>query len=73
MENKEPKSGDKRKTRKKTVKTVKTASSKVSKTAKARKNLLFALDIGTRSVIGIVAEQTANGLKLIATARKTNP
>lgn len=31
---------------------------------------LFALDIGTRSVIGIVAEQTDEGLRIIATERQ---
>jgi cell division protein FtsA len=34
------------------------------------KDLLFALDIGTRSVIGIVAEPTDKGLKIIATERQ---
>lgn len=33
-------------------------------------NLLFSLDIGTRSVIGIVAEQDGNTIKVIATERK---
>ena len=33
------------------------------------KQLLFALDIGTRSVVGIVGEQTANGIRLIASER----
>lgn len=32
--------------------------------------LIFALDIGTRSVIGIVAEQTADGLRIVATERQ---
>lgn len=32
--------------------------------------LLFSLDIGTRSVIGIVAEQTENTIKILATDRK---
>lgn len=37
----------------------------------ATKNkLLFSLDIGTRSVIGIVAEQNGSQLKIIATERK---
>ena len=35
-----------------------------------RKEKLFALDIGTRSVIGIVAEREAAGLKIIATERQ---
>ena len=35
-----------------------------------RKERLFALDIGTRSVIGIVAEKEAHGLKIIATERQ---
>ena len=39
------------------------------KAALRRKERLFALDIGTRSVIGIVAEKTASGLKIIDTAR----
>lgn len=34
------------------------------------KKLLFSLDIGTRSVIGIVAEQIGNSMKIIATERK---
>lgn len=34
------------------------------------KNLLFSLDIGTRSVIGIVAEQIGTSMKIIATERK---
>ncbi|MDF2565005.1 MAG: ftsA [Massilibacillus sp.] len=34
------------------------------------KKLLFSLDIGTRSVIGIVAEQLGNSMKIIATERK---
>ena len=37
----------------------------------AEKDLIFALDIGTRSVIGIVAETTEEGgLKILATARE---
>ncbi|WP_110954022.1 cell division protein FtsA [Anaerosinus massiliensis] len=35
-----------------------------------QKNLLFSLDIGTRSVIGIVAEQVEHKIKIIATERK---
>lgn len=38
--------------------------------AKPRYEKIFALDIGTRSVIGIVAEQTPEGLKIIATERQ---
>jgi cell division protein FtsA len=37
---------------------------------KERKERLFALDIGTRSVIGIVAEKEAAGLKIVATERQ---
>jgi len=39
-------------------------------TPEVHKDLLFALDIGTRSVIGIVAEPTDKGLKIIATERQ---
>lgn len=35
-----------------------------------KNNLLFALDIGTRSVIGIVAEKIGGQLKIIATERR---
>lgn len=38
--------------------------------SKRRKERIFALDIGTRSVIGIVAEKEADGLKIIATERQ---
>lgn len=38
--------------------------------SKRRKERIFALDIGTRSVIGIVAEKEAEGLKIIATERQ---
>ena len=38
--------------------------------SKPRYERIFALDIGTRSVIGIVAEQTPEGLKIIATERQ---
>lgn len=38
--------------------------------SKPRYEKIFALDIGTRSVIGIVAEQTPEGLKIIATERQ---
>ena len=34
------------------------------------KNLLFSLDIGTRSVIGIVAEKIGKDIKIIAAERK---
>lgn len=37
---------------------------------KERKERLFALDIGTRSVIGIVAEKESDGLKIVATERQ---
>ena len=43
---------------------------KKSKPAASRKERLFALDIGTRSVIGIVAEREPAGLKIIATERQ---
>ncbi|MCX7780379.1 MAG: rod shape-determining protein [Negativicutes bacterium] len=33
-------------------------------------NLLFALDIGTRSVVGLVGEKTPNGIRLIASERE---
>ena len=38
--------------------------------SKPRYDRIFSLDIGTRSVIGIVAEQTPEGLKIIATERQ---
>ena len=42
-----------------------------TKTIKPRKERLFALDIGTRSVIGIVAEKESDGsLRIIATDRR---
>lgn len=34
------------------------------------KKLLFALDIGTRSVVGLVGEETAGGIRLLATERQ---
>lgn len=34
------------------------------------KNLLFSLDIGTRSVVGIVGEQVGNSIKIISSERK---
>ncbi|MCR5176555.1 MAG: pilus assembly protein PilM [Anaerovibrio sp.] len=40
------------------------------KERKERKERIFALDIGTRSVIGIVAEREAEGLKIVATERQ---
>ena len=52
--------------------TRRTTSSKSKTTAKAPKpkyEKIFALDIGTRSVIGIVADKTPAGLKIIATER----
>lgn len=52
--------------------TKKTAdNAKTSKKTAEKKKHLFALDIGTRSVIGIVAEQEADGtLKIINTTRR---
>lgn len=35
-----------------------------------KKDLLFALDIGTRSVVGLVGEKTENGIKIIASERR---
>lgn len=52
--------------------TRRTTSSKAKATATAPKpkyEKIFALDIGTRSVIGIVADKTPAGLKIIATER----
>ena len=43
---------------------------KDTKEHKERKERIFALDIGTRSVIGIVAEKEAQGLKIVATFRQ---
>ncbi len=34
------------------------------------KKLLFALDIGTRSVVGLVGEQTASGIRMLAVERQ---
>ncbi|MBP2650328.1 MAG: ftsA 1 [Firmicutes bacterium] len=34
------------------------------------KNVLFALDIGTRSVVGLIGEKTANGIKVLAMDRQ---
>jgi cell division protein FtsA len=34
------------------------------------RNLLFALDIGTRSVVGLIGEQTAGGIKILALERQ---
>ena len=53
----------------KTGKRTSKKTAKSSETAK-RKERIFALDIGTRSVIGIVAEKETNGLKIIATERQ---
>ncbi len=47
-----------------------TAKAKSAAPRRERKERLFALDIGTRSVIGIVAEKEADGLKIIATERQ---
>ncbi|WP_369751931.1 cell division FtsA domain-containing protein [Anaerovibrio sp. RM50] len=46
------------------------AKKKAAEPRKERKERIFALDIGTRSVIGIVAEKEANGLKIVATERQ---
>ncbi|WP_297964456.1 cell division FtsA domain-containing protein [uncultured Anaerovibrio sp.] len=43
---------------------------KAAEPKKERKERIFALDIGTRSVIGIVAEKEADGLKIVATERQ---
>lgn len=48
----------------------KTDSDKEIKERKERKERIFALDIGTRSVIGIVAEREANGLHIVASERQ---
>ena len=48
----------------------KTESDKEIKERKERKERIFALDIGTRSVIGIVAEREANGLHIVASERQ---
>ena len=63
-----PKKGSTRKTaEKKTA----AAKSKTAKKSAEKKPPLFALDIGTRSVIGIVAEQEPDGtLKILDTTRK---
>ena len=55
-----------------TGKTGKRTSKKTAKSSETskRKERIFALDIGTRSVIGIVAEKETNGLKIIATERQ---
>ena len=37
------------------------------------KNVLFALDIGTRSIVGLVGKQTATGLELFAYDRQEHP
>ena len=59
---------------KKTTKTRTTKKRSTKKKAaepkKERKERIFALDIGTRSVIGIVAEKEADGLKIVATERQ---
>ncbi|ORU01051.1 Cell division protein FtsA [Anaerovibrio sp. JC8] len=46
------------------------AKKKAAEPRKERKERIFALDIGTRSVIGIVAEREASGLKIVATERQ---
>ncbi|MBR1553103.1 MAG: rod shape-determining protein [Schwartzia sp.] len=68
-----PKKGTKRKTadEKKSAAKPKAAKKAAAKKAAPKKEHLFALDIGTRSVIGIVAEQDAKGtLKILDTTRK---
>ena len=56
------------KTTKKTSRS--TRSTRTAAAPKTRHEKIFALDIGTRSVIGIVAENTPDGLKIIATERQ---
>lgn len=51
-------------------KTRKKRTTKNKSPRRERRERLFALDIGTRSVIGIVAEKEPNGLKIIATERQ---
>ena len=51
--------------------TAKKTTARPSKPRTQRKDLLFALDIGTRSVIGIAAlKQKDNTLKIVATERQ---
>lgn len=57
-------------TRRSTGKTGKKTTAKGNTPAKPRYEKVFALDIGTRSVIGIVAEKTPAGLKIVATERQ---
>ncbi len=45
-------------------------STKAAAPAKSKYEKIFALDIGTRSVIGIVADKTPAGLQIIATERQ---
>lgn len=57
----------------KTTRTRRTSSKGKRKPAterRERKERLFSLDIGTRSVIGIVAEKAADGLKIVAIERQ---
>ena len=56
-------------TRRTTAAKAKTPAKASAKTAKPKYEKIFSLDIGTRSVIGIVAEKTPAGLKIIATER----
>lgn len=58
-----------RSTAKSAGKTGRSAKAAKSAPAKPRYEKIFSLDIGTRSVIGIVAEQTPEGLKILATER----
>jgi len=55
--------------KKSSKKTASTSAVKRNKPAK-NKDLLFSLDIGTRSVIGIVAEKKEDGLNILATHRQ---
>ncbi len=64
-------------TKAKTTKTAKTKAAAKPKTARAPKpqkikingETIFALDIGTRSVIGIVAEKNGDDIRIVATER----
>ena len=59
-----------KKTRKKRTSRTAKNSRKAAAVRRERKERIFSLDIGTRSVIGIVAEKEAAGLKIIATERQ---
>ena len=71
-ENAPKKRGPKKGSTRKTTGTKKTTTkAKTAKKAAPKKEHLFALDIGTRSVIGIVAEQEPDGtLKILDTTRR---